>query len=99
MDPNRLHLSWNKEQNVQELNRIAESLQEHFPEYRFLIRLVLTQPHPCRSQADISFYLEGEEEDRKICTIRHIIGSYIAIQNIVAAIRAALSSPPRGEFL
>lgn len=90
MDPNRIHLSWNKEQNEQELDRITDSLQIHFPEYRFLIRLVLTQPKPGRSQADISFYFEEEEEDQKICTIRHIIGSYLFIQNIVAAIRTAL---------
>jgi len=90
MDPDRLHLSWDKEQNAQELERIAESLQTHFPEYRFLMRLVLTQPQPGRSQTDISFYLEEKEEDRKICTIRHIIGSYLSIQNIIAAIRSAL---------
>ncbi|MBI2524038.1 hypothetical protein HY464_02520 [Candidatus Peregrinibacteria bacterium] len=90
MNPDRLHLSWNKEQNEQELDRITEALQEHFPEYRFLIRLVLTQPHPGRSQADISFYLEEEEEDQKICTLRHIIGSYLSIQKIVGAIQTAL---------
>lgn len=90
MDPDRLHISWDKLQNAQELERIAASLETHFPEHRFCIRMVLTQPHPGRSQADISFYLEGEEEDSKVCTVRHIIGSYIAIRNIVAAVRGAL---------
>jgi hypothetical protein len=92
MDPDRIHISCNKKQNEQELERITESLQEYFPEHRFLMRLVLTQPKPGRSQADISFYLEGKEEDRKICTVNHIIGSYIAIRNIIAAIRSALQS-------
>lgn len=90
MDPDRLHISWDKMQNTQELERITESLQAHFPEYRFCIRMILTQPRPGRSQADISFYIEGEEEDRKICTVSHIIGSYIAIRNLIAAIRGAL---------
>ncbi|OGJ58033.1 hypothetical protein A3H22_01155 [Candidatus Peribacteria bacterium RIFCSPLOWO2_12_FULL_55_15] len=90
MDPNRLHLSWDKKQNEQELERITESLQEYFPEEQFLIRLTLTQPQPGRSQADIMFYREDTEEDRKICTIRHIIGSQLSIQNIIAAIRSAL---------
>ena len=92
MNPERLHLSWNKEQNALELERITGSLQTHFPEYRFLLRLALTQPKPGRSQADITFYAEGEHEDRKICTIRHIIGSYLSIPNIVAAIRTALQT-------
>lgn len=90
MNPDRLHLSWNKEQNAQELGRITESLQTHFPEYRFLLRLALTQPKPGRSQADITFYTEGKHEDRKICTIRHIFGFYLSIQNVIAVVRTAL---------
>lgn len=93
MNPDRLHLSWNNKQNTQELDRIVESLQEHFSEYRFLIRLALTQPKPGRSQADITFYLEGKEEDRKICTIRHIIGTRLSIPNIIATVRTALHRP------
>lgn len=97
MNPDRLHLSWDKEQNALEIERITESLQTHFPEYRFLVRLALTQPKPGRSQVEMIFYTEGKDEDRKICTIRHIIGSYLSIQNIVAAVRTVLSPPPRGE--
>ena len=89
MTPDRIHLSWNAWQNQKEFVRIADALEKHFAEYRFCVRIALRK-HQSRDQAELSFYVEEKMEDRKICTIRHFLGSYLSIHNIIAAVGTAL---------
>lgn len=95
MNPDCLHLSWNTWQNQKELIRITDALETQFKDIRFCIRITLIKQPAGQGQAEISFYTEGAEEDRKICTVRHILGSYLSIQNVIAAVRAALHTPDR----
>ena len=90
MNPDRLHLSWDKWDNEREIVRITDALEVRFPHVRFCIRITLARHSPGQDRAEISLYTEGGQEDRKICTIHHILGSYLMIENIITAVRTAL---------
>lgn len=89
MDHDRLHFFWNAEQNERELTRIIDAIEKHFPGVRFRVRMTLARRYSGQDQTEIHFYREGEKEDQKICTVHHILGSYLSIHNIVAAVRTA----------